>query len=57
VEIAFCFSSFEVACVVSSKLNSLTISKMGRKNSILLGLFFLIIANVGIGTLYYLPDD
>ena len=30
---------------------------MGRKNSILLGLFFLIIANVGIGTLYYLPDD
>jgi hypothetical protein len=57
MEIAFCFSAFEVACVASSKFNSVTISKMGRKNSLLFGLGLLVLANLGIGTLYYLPAD
>ena len=57
MEIAFCFSAFEVACVASSKFNSVTISKMGRKNSLLFGLALLVLANFGIGTLYYLPAD
>ena len=57
IEVSFCFSAFEIACVVSTKLNSVTISKMGRKNSILLGMFLLIISNFFIGTLYYLSED
>lgn len=57
MEIAFCFSAFEVACVASSKFNSVTISKIGRKNALLFGLGLLVLANLGIGTLYYLPAD
>jgi hypothetical protein len=57
MQIALCFSAFEIACVASSKFNSVTISKMGRKNALIFGLFLLVVANLGIGTLYYLPVD
>ena len=57
IQISFCFSAFEIACVTSSKINSMTISKMGRKNSVQLGLTLLALANIGIGTLYYMPKD
>ena len=57
MQIAFCFSAFEIACVASSKLNSVTISKMGRKNALIFGLALLVVANLGIGSLYYLSPD
>jgi hypothetical protein len=57
IQIAYCFSAFEIACVSSSKFNSVTISKMGRKNSLIFGLGLLVIANLGIGTLYYMPKN
>ena len=57
LQISFCFSAYEIACVAATKFNSITISKMGRKNSILFGLSLLAFANVGIGSLYYLHKD
>lgn len=57
VQIALCFSCFEIACIILSKFNSVSINKIGRKNSIIFGLFLMITCNCGIGSLYYMPED
>ena len=57
VQVAFCFSCFEISCIILSKFNSVSINKMGRKNAIIFGLCLMVICNFGIGTLYYMPED
>ena len=57
VQIALCFSCFEISCILLSKFNSVSINKMGGKNSIICGLLLMITCNFGIGSLYYMPGD
>lgn len=42
-------SFFQVAGVVCTPIHSVTISRMGRKNAIIVGFVCMIIANTGLG--------
>lgn len=54
--ISICLSSFQLAAILSTKIHQLTISKMGRKNSILLGFLILFVTTTGLGMLALIPD-
>lgn len=55
--IAVAIAMFEFAGFVSNPIHAHTISKVGRKNSILIGLVILVLANTALGMLSYIPAD
>lgn len=48
---------FEVAIMIGSPIVSLIMPKIGRKNCIILGNLFMVIASYGFGLLVYVYDD
>ena len=55
--VSICMSSFEVAGVLFTPVHAITISKMGRKNSIVFGFSILIFTTTSLGLLSYIPYD
>jgi MFS family permease len=55
--IAVAIAMFEFGGFVSNPIHAHTISKVGRKNSILIGLTILVLANTALGMLSYIPAD
>ena len=55
VSLALC--TFQFAGIVTSKLNAITLHKLGRKNAIILSYFLLILSCAGLGALDYIPKD
>lgn len=49
--VSIILASFELACILSSKIHQLTISKMGRKNAILISYVILAISTTLLGIL------
>jgi hypothetical protein len=47
--VAVAMNTFELAGVVSTPIHAVSISKIGRKNSILIGIFVLLICNTAMG--------
>jgi MFS family permease len=48
---------FEGGMLITSPITSVLLSKVGRKNFILIGTFSMIIASAGFGLLVYIDDD
>jgi MFS family permease len=55
--VSICMSSFEVAGVLFTPVHAITISKMGRKNSIIFGFSILVFTTTSLGLLSYIPYD
>jgi MFS family permease len=55
--VAIILSSFEFAGVVSTPIHAVTISKMGRKNALLIGLLVLFLSTVSLGLMAYIDYD
>jgi MFS family permease len=55
--VAIVLSSLEFAGVVFSPIHAITISKMGRKNAIIIGLLILMIATFALGLISYIDYD
>ena len=55
--VAIAMSCFEVAGVLFTPVHAYSISKMGRKNSMIIGMICLLLTNTGLGMLSYLADD
>lgn len=53
VSIILC--AFEVSAVLSTPIHAITISKMGRKNAMLIGMVAILIATYMLGFLAYIP--
>ena len=47
---------FQIAGTIFTPVHSITISKMGRKNSILFGTTLILVTNTAFGALSLLPD-
>lgn len=56
VMVASALSCFQVAGVIFTPIHSITISKMGRKNSIIIGFICIFITNTALGALSLIPD-
>lgn len=52
-----CLSAFQFAAVISTKVHQVTISKMGRKNAVIVGFTILLISTTCLGMLEYVPYD
>ena len=57
VQVSYCIIAFDVASFFCYFLHGKTISLMGRKNAIIIGLFIQLVTNVAIGMLSNLPQD
>lgn len=55
-KVALALGCFNVAGVIFTPVHSWTISKMGRKTSIILGMFCVLVSNTALGALAYIPD-
>lgn len=55
--VSLALGSFDLSAMLCAKIHAITISKMGRKNAVMLGYFLLIVSLCGIGTLDMLPKD
>lgn len=49
--IAICMSAFEAAGVLSGPIHAVTLSKIGRKNSIIIGHILILLTTMGLGLL------
>jgi MFS family permease len=57
VIIAVILTSFNFAGVVCSPIHAITISKMGRKNALIIGFIFIFVSNTALGVCAYLAPD
>jgi len=48
---SFSLCAFELAALISAKIHQMTISKMGRKNAVILSYLLLILSTTGLGLL------
>ena len=55
--VSLILSSFEFSCIFSSMVHQITISKMGRKNAILIAYFILSVATASLGLLDYFDQS
>ena len=55
VSIILC--AFEVSAVLSTPVHAVTISKMGRKNAMIVGIVAVIVATYMLGFLAYIPKE
>ena len=55
--VAVAMNTFELAGVLSTPIHAVSISKMGRKNSILIGLLVLFICNTAMGYISVIDDS
>lgn len=55
--ISYIIVSFDLAQMISSFIHAKTISKMGRKNAILIGFAIQIITLLGLSACAYIPPD
>ena len=54
--ISLALGAFNLAGVIFTPIHGISISKMGHKNSILLGMMFVLISNIVLGMLSLIPD-
>jgi Na+/melibiose symporter-like transporter len=55
--VAIILCAFEVSAVLCTPIHAITISKMGRKNAMLVGMITIIISTYMLGFLAYFPKD
>lgn len=57
VTIACTLTCFNLAGVVCTPIHAMTISKMGRKNALLVGFWAILISNTALGMCAYISKD
>lgn len=55
--VSIILAAFEVSAVLSTPIHAITISKMGRKNAMLVGIVAILIATYMLGLLAYIPNE